>query len=528
MKNMLRYGAFVLLLILGGSFSLFGQGKLNIENAEQLKGGKDEEGNSFQKLVGNVRLVQGTTRIYGDSVIRYPERNFAEVFGDIVRIEQSDTIVVTGGQLRYYGDEQLAEMRDNVIYKDPTMSLYTDFLDYNMAEDVAYYFEGGRLVDTANVLVSKRGTYYTKSNLAAFKDSVVLTNPEYKMRSDTLEYNTVSKIAYTRGPTEITAEDGTVLNAEAGTEISTTDKQSIFGLGTIETEAYLISADRLFADELNKRYTANTNVKMVSKEQDVIITGDSAFYRMQDGITKIFGNPVMRKVMEGDTLYLAADTLVSIEDSIPANERILAYSHVRIYRFDLQGIADSLAYHITDSVLYFYQDPVLWAQGSQINADSINLELAGGQIHKMNAQDNSFVVSIDTLKNFNQIKGRDMEAFFNEGNISNINVYGNGESIYFPLENDSVVVAMNRILCSDIYIYFEENQLSSIKFDVKPEGKFIPPHEITPENTKLDGFAWRIEERPSLETIFDYFPSEVPGPPPINIEVKPVNIPAIP
>jgi lipopolysaccharide export system protein LptA len=348
------------------------------------------------------------------------------------------------------------------------------------------------------------------------------------MRSDTLEYNTATKIVYTRGPTEITAEDGTVLNAEAGTEYSTTDKQSIFGLGTIETEAYLISADRLFADELNKRYTANSNVKMVSKEQDVIITGDSAFYRMQDGITKIFGNPVMRKVMEGDTLYLAADTLVSVEDSIPANERILAYSHVRIYRFDLQGIADSLAYHLLDSVLYFYQDPVLWAQGSQINADSINLELAGGQIHKMNAKDNSFVVSIDTLKNFNQIKGRDMEAFFNEGDISNINVYGNGESIYFPLENDSVIVAMNRILCSDIYIYFEENQLSSIKFDVKPEGKFIPPHEITPENTKLDGFAWRVEERPSLETIFDYTPPEVPGPPPINIEVKPVSIPAIP
>ncbi|MEM9674858.1 MAG: OstA-like protein [Cyclobacteriaceae bacterium] len=528
MKNMLRHGAFVLLLMLGGSLSLLGQGKLNIENADGLKGGRDDEGNNFQKLVGNVRLVQGTTRIFGDSVIRYPERNFAEVFGDIVRIEQNDTIVITGGQLRYYGDEQLAEMRDNVIYKDPTMSLYTDFLDYNLADNIAYYYEGGKLVDTTRVITSRLGSYRTATNLAAFKDSVVVTDPDFTMEADTMEYNTVTEIVYTRGPTVITTKDSTQLYAEAGSELSLNDKQSIFGLGTIETEAYVISADRLFADELNKRYTANTNVEMVSREQDIIITGDSAFYRMQEGITKIFGNPVMRKVMEGDTLYLAADTLVSVEDSIPANERILAYSHVRIFRSDLQGIADSLAYHILDSVLYFYQDPVLWAQGSQINADSINLELAEGQIHKMNAKDNSFVVSIDTLKNFNQIKGRDMEAFFNEGNISNINVYGNGESIYFPLENDSVVVAMNRILCSDIYIYFEENQLSSIRFDVKPEGKFIPPHEITPENTKLDGFAWRVEERPSLETIFNYTPPEVPEPPPINVEVKPVELPAIP
>ncbi|MEM8970082.1 MAG: OstA-like protein [Bacteroidota bacterium] len=522
MKNLLRYTVLISLLLTAGL--AHGQGKLQIEHADQLKGGKDAEGNSFQKLIGDVLLIQGNTRIYGDSVLRYPERNFAEVFGDTVRIEEGDTIVVTGGRLRYDGNNRLAEMRDNVIYQDPSMKLYTDYLDYNLADNIAYYFNGGKLVDTTNVLTSRLGTYLTATNLAAFKDSVILVNPEYTLEADTLEYNTVTKIAYTRGPTVITSKDSTQLNAEAGSEISTTDKQSIFGLGTIETDAYLISADQLFADEINKRYNATSNVEMVSKEQDVIIIGDSAFYSMEKGLTKIYGNPVMKKIMEGDTLYLAADTLISVEDSIPANERILAYPNVRIYRSDLQGIADSLAYHIVDSMLYFFQDPVLWAQDSQIEADSINIELLNGQIHKMNATDNSFVVSTDTLSNFNQIKGRDMEAFFDEGNISNINVYGNGESIYFPLQDDSIIVAMNRILCSDIYIFFEDNELTSIKFDKKPEGKFIPPHEITPENTKLEGFTWRIEERPTLATIFE--PIVKPEPPPINVEVKPVPIPS--
>nr|WKN37091.1 OstA-like protein [Tunicatimonas sp. TK19036] len=523
---MMRYWAFVaFFLAVGLNFPAFGQNKIRVERADRLRGGgSDTDGNAFRKLIGNVILVQGTTRIYGDSVIYYPVRNFTEVFGDIVRVEEGDSIVVTGGQLRYDGNQKLAEMRENVVYKDPSMTLYTDFLDYNMQENIAYYFEGGKIVDTTNVLVSRRGTYQTATHLAAFKDSVVLTNPDYVMESDTLEYNTITKIAYTRGPTVITSKDGNVLNAEAGSEINTTDKQSVFGLGTIETEAYLISADQLFADRLNERYTATSNVKMVSKEQDVIITGDSAFYRMQDGITKIFGNPVMKKVMEGDTLYMAADTLVSLEDSIPANERILAYPNVRIFRTDLQGIADSLAYHIVDSMLYFYDDPVLWTDANQIEADSINIEIVDGKIHKMNARDNSFVVSTDTLRNFNQIKGRDMEAFFNEGAIANINVYGNGESIYFPLQGDSIMIAMNRILCSDIYIYFKDNQLDNIKFDVKPEGSFIPPHEIKPENTRLEGFAWRNDERPTLQTIFEPIITE--GPPPINVEVKPVPIPA--
>ncbi|MEM6842868.1 MAG: OstA-like protein [Bacteroidota bacterium] len=525
MKNLLRYAGFVSLLLM--SEFAYGQTKIQVEQAEFLRGGgSDADGNSFRKLIGDVILVQGNTRIFGDSVIYYSKRNFTEVFGDTVRVEEGDSIVVTGGQLRYDGDNKIAEMRDDVIYRDPSMTLYTDYLDYNLADNIAYYYNGGKLVDTTNVLTSRLGNYQTATNLAAFKDSVVLINPEYTLEADTLEYNTVTKIAYTRGPTIITSKDSTQLNAEAGSEISTTDKQSIFGLGTIETDAYLISADRLFADELNKRYNATSNVEMVSKEQDVIIVGDSAFYRMEEGITKIFGNPVMKKIMEGDTLFLAADTLISVEDSIPANERILAFPNVRIYRSDLQGIADSLAYHILDSVLYFFQDPVLWAQDSQIEADSINVELVNGQIHKMNATDNSFVVSTDTLSNFNQIKGRDMEAFFNEGNISNINVYGNGESIYFPLQGDSIIVAMNRILCSDIFIFFEKNELSSIRFDNKPEGKFIPPHEITPENTKLEGFSWRIEERPTLASIFNPVLKVKPEPPPINIEVKPVPIPS--
>ena len=522
---MMRFWAlFAFSLMVGLSFPALGQNKIRVEHADRLKGGgSDTDGNAFRKLIGNVILVQGTTRIYGDSVIYYPVRNFTEVFGDIVRVEEGDSIVVTGGKLRYDGNQKLAEMRDDVVYKDPSITLYTDFLDYNMQENIAYYFEGGKLVDTTNVLVSQRGNYQTATHLAAFKDSVILTNPDYVMESDTLEYNTITKIVYTRGPTVITSKDGNVLNAEAGSEINTTDKQSVFGLGTIETEAYLISADQLFADRSNERYTATSNVKMISKEQDVIITGDSAFYQMQDGITKIFGNPVMRKVMEGDTLYMAADTLVSLEDSIPANERILAYPNVRIFRADLQGIADSLAYHIVDSMLYFFDDPVLWTDANQIEADSINLEIVNGKIHKMNARDNSFVVSTDTLKNFNQIKGRDMEAFFNEGAISKINIYGNGESIYFPLQGDSILMAMNRILCSDIYIYFKDNQLDKIKFDVKPEGSFIPPHEIKPENTRLEGFTWRGDERPTLQTVFEPVLKE--GPPPINVEVKPVTLP---
>lgn len=502
----IRHSLLPVLLLFVCAFSAFGQGKINIEQAESLVGGKNEAGEQYRKLIGDVILQQGNTRIFGDSVILYSEKNVTEVFGERVRVEEGDSITVIGDRLIYDGNSRVAEMRNDVIYRDPSMTLYTDNLDYDLKANLAYYYNDGRLVDTTNVLTSKEGSYNTLTNMASFKDSVILVNPDYKLESDTLRYNTVTKVAYTMGPTVITRNDGMQLYAEAGSEYMTTQKQSIFGLGTIETERYVISADQLFFDELSELYRATTNVEMLAKEDNVIITGDSAIYRREEGITKIFGKAVMRKPMQMDTLYLSADTLVSLEDSIPENERILAYNDARIYRSDLQALSDSLAYHITDSILYFFQDPILWNGGSQIVADSINVEIIGGQVRKMNTTQNSFVISRDTIKNYNQVKGRNMVAYFEQGSIQKIDVNGNGESIYFALEQDTILVGMNKIIGSDLKIKFTDDQVSDIRVYVKPQASFLPPHEITNESKKLADFRWRASEKPTKKQVIERIP----------------------
>ena len=34
-------------------------------------------------------------------------------------------------------------MRNDVVYRDPSMTLYTDYLDFDMQRNLAYYYEGG-------------------------------------------------------------------------------------------------------------------------------------------------------------------------------------------------------------------------------------------------------------------------------------------------------------------------------------------------------------------------------------------------
>ncbi|GAA0188212.1 OstA-like protein [Fulvivirga kasyanovii] len=495
MRIILKIALVIGLAILCGSAG-FAQKKVKMKQADKLFGGINKEGERFDRFVGDVIFEQNETTIYSDSVHFYSKRNYMEAFGH-VKITEGDSVVITAKKLIYEGDKKEAKLRENVVFvKKGRVTLYTDFLDYYRNQQEARYYNGGKLVDSTNVLTSKKGYYQVNNNMASFKSDVVGKNPEYTLRSDTLQYNTKTNIVYFRAPTELTDVEGNIFNYEEG-QYDTKIKKSDLNIGQIETRSYILEGDNLFLDDLKKYYRAIGHVEMISKEQDVIITGDRSFYQKDKGIAKVFGRALMKKIMEQDTMYLTADTLVAIESDDPAKKRLLAYNNVKIFKSDLQGRADSLAYVTADSIIYFYDDPVLWSAGNQMTADSINVQIANNTIDKLNMSVNSFVISKDSISNFNQIKGRTMVAHFNKGNIHKVDVNGNGESLFYALdETESYLVGLNKIICSSMLIKFKENKADNISFYIKPDASFIPPHEIKEPQKKLKDFNWREEEKP--------------------------------
>ena len=473
--------------------------RVKLERADYLENGI-EDGVRFDKVIGNVLFSQKDTRIFGDSAYFYKKDNLVKIFGR-VRVLEGDSITITGGQLVYQGNEKLAQMRDNVVYRDPSMTLTTDFLDYDMVEHLAYYYEKGRLVTEANTLTSKKGYYDTDARYASFKDSVILRNQDYLVEADTFQFNTITEVAYFLGPTVITARDGTILNADDGGVYRTREDISNFSGAAIETPTYYLYGDELFGDKNEEFYTATSNVSLVSKEDDVIVNGDFGKYWKKQGLTKVYGNALMKKIFAEDTLFISADTLISLEDSIPANERILAYHNVRIFKPDIQGKADSLSYLTSDSLIYLYRDPLLWSNENQMEADTISIRMSNQQIDRMFLDSKAFVTSHTVEDYYNQIKGRNMIAFFRESKLHQVDVNGNGESLYFELEeDDSLVMGMNKVVCSDMRIRLKEQKINDITF-YSPDGSFIPFHEIKPESTKLEGFAWRDYERPTRYSV---------------------------
>ncbi|MEL6562695.1 MAG: OstA-like protein, partial [Bacteroidota bacterium] len=386
----------------------------------------------------------------------------------------------------------------NVVYTSGDKRLYTDKLDYDIISKVSYFFEGGRLIDEQNDLTSKIGYYYSRTDLAIFYDSVRLKAETFDLATDTLKYFTIPKVAYTDGPTTIISESGNTIDNTGGKYETVKEKMELVA-GKVETVDYYLEGDELFLDDYTQYYKATGNVKLTAKNNDVIITGDEGYYDKASGLSKVYGNPVMKKIMAVDTFYMSADTLVAVESEIDSAKRILGFKDVRIFKENLQGITDSISYFLSDSIIFMYEDPVLWTTKNQISGDTISLLIKEKYVDKMNLYRNSFMVSQDTLGQFNQVKGRNMVAEFNLNDIERIHVLGNCESLYFALsQKEDYLIGMNKVTCSNMIMLFKENELSGLNFYKKPEASMTPPHELSPAAMKLPGFQWRNDERPTL------------------------------
>jgi lipopolysaccharide export system protein LptA len=495
---MIKNSGIIFLLFLLFSSSTFAQQEtmLEIQKADRLIGSS-----GFQRLIGNTVMKHQNSLIYCDSAYFYETENKAKLFGNVRIFDQKDPVITTSRYAEYDGNTRIAKLRNRVVFKNESTTLYTEFLDYNRETGIANYFNDGKVVDSTNVLTSSNGIYETTIEKITFTEDVILVNPDYTLKTNFLIYSTIPKTAETVGLTNIVSEEGNKLNAQKGSFYDTENKLFRFYDGEVETETSLVYAENLFYDEKKQYYEGRGDLSVYNKEREIEIFGEEGKYWEEGKYSKVYGNALVQKYFELDTMFMIADTLIS-QDSELENERFLqAFYNVRLIKSELAGRADSLTYIYSDSTIHLYQDPVIWNNKSQITADSIRILIANEELDKVFLTQKAFNVTRDTLGNFNQLKGRKMVGIFNDGEIQRLDVTGNGESLYFDLLNDSTLRGVNKSICANMIMLFEEGNVSKINYLIKPEGQFTPPHMLKKENKQLEGFVWREEEKPTMEII---------------------------
>jgi lipopolysaccharide export system protein LptA len=491
-----------------------------LQGANELIG-MEIRNEQVNKLIGNVRFQQDNVWLYCDSAYQYEKRNEVECFGN-VRLTQGDTVTLTGKKLLYKGNLKKAFFTDQVVLRDRQMTLTTPYLDYDTRSKMASYHGGGKIIDKENVLTSDKGYYNTATKVFWFKKNVVVENKKEQstLFSDTLEYNSNNGIATFRGPSKVVQKKD-ILYADHG-QYDTRKAQSIFtGRAKVESNNFIMEGDRFFYDETLKAGAASGNVICYSDTNKLIIQGDQVRYWGKEGIVKVYDTPILKNAMGKDTLYLIADTLISIDrpskkDTSIKEQRVIAYRDAKFWREKTQGVCDSLIYDRKDSVIYFFRKPTLWNDKSQVKADTVLVYLKNKSVHRAECHVNAFSIMQDTVGNFNQVAGKFITAYFKEGKMNQVLVKGNAQTLYFPIDEkkNNEILGMNRADCSSIVVRFSNGKFTSLTYQKKPDARMIPPKEIKEEEKTLEGFDWRSKWRPS----FDVFSKRRP----------PVAIPFIP
>jgi len=346
---------------------------IEILNADLTEYDELQIGKDATKLLGNVSLKHEDVIMTCDSAYFHPSTSSVDAFSN-VRIQQGDTLTLTGDRVYYDGISKMARVRNNVELVNKDITLLTDSLNYNRAAGFAYYFGGGILTQLDSRLTSGRGRYILDSEDFYFMDSVVIVNPDYTIHTDSMRYNTRQEISYFSGPTEITGEDRYIY-CENGWYDMQQDISYVSDHAYMEEAGRILKGDTLYYEAEQGFGRAVSNVEMIDTAQNMILKGNFGLYYSEQEAAMVTDSALMIQVDGSDTMYIHADTLRSMQNpDMEEQGRILrAYFKVKIYRTDLQVMCDSLVYVEADSAFDFFGEPVIWSDENQLTASHIRI-----------------------------------------------------------------------------------------------------------------------------------------------------------
>jgi lipopolysaccharide export system protein LptA len=500
-----KYIFFVGLLLL--SFSPAFAQKTNtivIENSDFSDLNEIELPGAFL-LTGNVRAVHDGVVLTCNKAYYYKNENYIKAFGD-VQMVQGDTLYLNGKYAEYNGNVKQAFATGNVVMRSPEMSLVTDTINFDRVKQEANYNSNGTIVNKENTLKSKSGRYYLTQKKYQFLTSVVLTNPQYVIKSNHLDYYTNSGHSYLFGPSTITGKENFIYT-EKGFYDTKKNKAHFVKNSYIKYNDRLIKGDSLYYDRNQEFASATRNVKITDSINKAIIKGHyGEVYRNKDSLF-ITKRASVRTLMEQDSMFIHGKRLVVTGKQ---GERIIrGYNNVRFFKTDMSGKCDSLHSDQKRGLTQLIGRPILWNFENQLTGDVMHL-IGNNQTEKLDSLkvlNNAFIISKDTIgTGYNQVKGLNLYGKFRDNKLYEVDIVKNTEVIYYLRNDEQELIGINKNSSSKINMILDGKTIETITFFNNVDGEIYPEAEL-PENTrKLRGFVWRGDER--IKTKEDIFPPE--------------------
>ena len=437
-----------------------------------------------QRLIGHVKLGYQDAVLACDSAWRFDDGS-VEVFSNVA-MHQPPATTMTAEYLRIEPDQEWVLANGGVELQHETARLTAPSLMYLLNHRTARYTEGATIVDEGWTVNSRCGQYRTATETIELGGQVKAVNDSDTLWSDSLHWMRTESRYRFLGATEWTGTDVHFSSLSGDVVMNDEPLGWLAGKVKVDDGEGTVRGDSLTWGSTSSEVWGH--VVLAQSDGTGTVHGHYALRQDDDSLEVVLGNDQQRAWLQqidvGDTLHLAADTLQR------KGEVLTAFHRVTLVQDELVGVGDSLVWMDNQGTIWMWGEPRLWSSEDKLSGDTLTLWLTDQSPDKLEMRGHAVVLSSanDTLAH--RIQGRDLDAFFKEGELRFVDVVGNGEVVTFDVPEGEGNVRMNTAVCAKVTLEVAERKLTGIALKQSPRGKIQP----VPTGTDLAPF--RVEKAP--------------------------------
>ncbi|UAY53378.1 OstA-like protein [Ferruginibacter albus] len=452
----------------------------------------------------NVHLVDPTHEIITDSLLYNTETQITTfITQTYIKAQKGGNIYTSEGT--YDLKTGSAFFGKRTIIKDSSRIYISDQSAYDQASGI-FQLEGNAVVkDSVNGYTIIGGQIFSnqKTNTVLATRKPVLIFVGEKNDSTFIAADTLFSGLKKRDTIVTAATDTNTVIKQPPAKLSLGNKFSFKKKTDSLTTAIKDSAQTTVDSLLPKNDSAQIADSMKTMVDSLVLAASKAI----DSAKKIAADTTFRDTTltikeKQDSLSLTSiDTLKKptvINAGADTSLRyFLAFHHVRIFNDSLQSVCDSLFYSAEDSVFRLFYDPLVFSHQSQISGDTIFLYTKNKKADMLRVFESAMMINQPDPHLYNQMAGTTMTGYFKNGGLDYLRVKGSpAESIYFPQNDDSSYIGMNRSKGDLIDVFFINREVNKVKFINDVDGTLYPLKQIPTDQKFLPGFKWWDERRP--------------------------------
>jgi lipopolysaccharide export system protein LptA len=460
---------------------------VTIEYADKIVG---NEQTGVTELIGNVRVVQGVTRISAGRAVHYRDGNRVELIGNVRVVQPGTTLLAPRAE--YDGNTRLAVAPAGVTIHDGDATIR-----------------------------ASSGTYDMYSRRAAFSGGVSMTDPQGRIRAGSADYYSDERRAEFRGGVTVATDSGTI----SARELSYwRDTQETYAVG---------------------------NVVVIPRDRDAKLTGQTLRHIPKAGYTVVTGSPKLVDVdtaTDGtrDTTIITAAKLEAYRSD--THEEYIATDSVTLRRGNLEAMAARANYSPDDEIVGLGSGrrstpppspiapsqpaipasdtlavtgrptappgdttqpssrpdpgrfasgvwPVVWYEESQLTGDTITVRLREKELRAIDVQGDALAVTAkDQPDRYDQLAGVRLLFLITGDTVRQVRSEAYASSVMF-IEEEGKPNGAERLSADTIVIDFVDGEAEEVSVygpRARIEGDHYPESLVTGEEAtfRLDNFRW--------------------------------------